>query len=66
MDTLKEIKQLCSTTYVVIISSASTANNVKPFNLQMIEDALKKYKKFKLSSEDKKHERQQRLRSAIS
>jgi DNA-binding NtrC family response regulator len=79
MDTLKKIKQLCATTYVVIISSASTANNVKqafrlgasgfivkPFNLQMIEDALNQYKKFKLSPEYKKREREDRLRSAIS
>ena len=59
METIKSVKKLCSSTYVVIISSVSTANNVKqafslgargfivkPFTLQMIEGSLLKFKKY--------------------
>lgn len=59
LETLTKIKQLCSSTYVVIISGASTAHNVKqafalgaqgfivkPFTLNMIEGSLNKFKTF--------------------
>jgi len=79
MDTLKQIKQLCETTYVIIISSASTASNVKqafslgasgfivkPFNLSMIEDALTQFKKYYTSSQENQAARQGRLRAAVT
>jgi len=79
MDTLKEIKQLCDTTYVIIISGASTAANVKqaftlgasgfivkPFNLNMIEDAFVQFKKFHASSQANQIARQGRLRAAVT
>ena len=79
MDTFKKIKQLCATTYVVIISSASTADNVKqaftlgasgfivkPFNLHMIEDALAQFEKYCASSQEEQIARQDRLRAAMT